>query len=73
MTSSEHHIVSITRACNVFKECGPMITSILRNILQFNTLLIFIIILLNTIVYTINLQRSLKILLIRISVLYSVH
>jgi hypothetical protein len=72
MTSSEHHIVSITRACNVFKECGPMITS-LRNFLQFNTLLIFIRILLNTIAYTFNLQSSLKILLIRISVLYSVH
>jgi hypothetical protein len=35
-------IISITRACNVFKECGPMITSILRKFLQFKTLLIFI-------------------------------
>jgi hypothetical protein len=26
----------IIRACNVFKECGPMITSILRKCLQFN-------------------------------------
>ena len=33
---------TITRACNVFKECGPNITSILRKFLQFNTLLIFI-------------------------------
>jgi hypothetical protein len=42
MTSSGYHIVSITHACNVFKECGPMITSILREFLQFGTLLIFI-------------------------------
>jgi hypothetical protein len=42
ITSSGYHIIPITRACNVFKECGPMITGILRKCLQFNTLLIFI-------------------------------
>jgi hypothetical protein len=42
MTSSQYNFISITRACNVFKECGPMITSILRKCLQFNTWLIFI-------------------------------
>jgi hypothetical protein len=35
-------IIPITRACNVFEECGPMISSILRTFLQFNTFLIFI-------------------------------
>ena len=35
MTSSEYIFIPITRACNVFKECGPMITSILRTFLQF--------------------------------------
>ena len=43
VTSSKYNFTSITRACNVFKECGPMITSnILRKLLQFNTLLIYI-------------------------------
>ena len=36
------YFIPITRACNVFKKCGPMITSILRKFLEFSTLLIFI-------------------------------
>ena len=39
LTSSGYHIILIIRACNVFKECGPMITSMLRKFLQFNTLI----------------------------------
>ena len=42
MTSLQYNFISITRARNVFKECGPMSTSILRTFLKFNTLLIFI-------------------------------
>jgi hypothetical protein len=42
MRSSQYNFISTTRACNVFKEFGPMITSILRKYLQFNILLIFI-------------------------------
>jgi hypothetical protein len=42
MTSSQYNFISITHAYSVFKECGPMITSIIRTFLQFNTLVIFI-------------------------------
>jgi hypothetical protein len=35
MTSSQYYIIPITRARKVLKECGPMITGILRKFSKF--------------------------------------